>query len=869
MTTTAQDGDAVGGDPHGGKRRHNKHVLNSLVRNEKRIDESPPVILHLEGEDTADRTSWKRSLETLGERKFTTDEAHRASFCEAVEQLRLEAQDRAQDGAPLGVPTPEVFFDQLARMADHTKPGNDTIPGVAWRHTPHFMKLELYRVFVERVKDTKWDYHGVESWDVFELLGIRKTNVPTDFGDFRWLGIMDQVSKLYCATVYAAAVPVLRPIPRARSFGYRKGSKVDDCFGVLFEIVRFATKWGMPCVLGAQDVQTAFDSVEHAHAVATLRAARATPHQVLALAREMQGKTVTMHVPGIAKTDGINMSKALKTGGRIDPLVFSRMFDEILDQLEGEWDALGVGFALPDSGCRLPSVTWVDNNFLLARSFAEFEFMCKGITDAIWDKYRWKWKPSSLEILATNVEVPARKEFFECDAERGLRYALVDTMVALGGKLDPRRPDQALLRHRLQKGEASFHKYRRHLVGKAPVSLKLQAWATRPRASAMFLLPLLHWTKSLLMEVVRWERLHLRRIFRMRRAPGEGQMKYNKRTLQKLERWYNVCRFKPIHIIILERFYSEFLRSGSYGHAADMVRQERDAAWWVLMRGHSTTKRKRQAPDLVHTRRGDHSSPDDWMVEVWGLHWRAKLADHLKQYDVVAGRKTFVVEACSALQLPKPQNFYLTAVSDGVVDDRGEEDPCPAGLSALPLPEPLGRDALFISHSSDRCQVEFCVDNLTVAGLANGTMAITNAKYEQRVHNIWRNLTNLFLHHVDYKANRLDPVDWRPREWNTGADYLVKFAIATSSSGSTLDRNMIKTFAGQAAALQLYSDGGFVKGKGGAYGVQLIGHTRDDEHSERVLVGYLYHFEPEATSAFDMELRGLDTAVGMIRKSFT
>ena len=85
------------------------------------------------------------------------------------------------------------------------------------------------------------------------------------------VGNMDQVFKLYCATVYGAIAPILKPITRARSYGYRKGASVDDCFSVLFESLCFAVKWGAKLVLGAQDVETAFDSVEHVDALRVLR----------------------------------------------------------------------------------------------------------------------------------------------------------------------------------------------------------------------------------------------------------------------------------------------------------------------------------------------------------------------------------------------------------------------------------------------------------------------------------------------------------------------------------------------------------------------------------------------------------------------
>ena len=95
----------------------------------------------------------------------------------------------------------------------------------------------------------------------------------------------------------------------------------------------------------------------------------------------------------------------------------------------------------------------------------------------------------------------------------------------------------------------------------------------------------------------------------------------------------------------------------------------------------------------------------------------------------------------------------------------------------------------------------------------------------------------------------------------------MKYAIATSTSGGTLDAKAIGKFARRAVALQFYSDGGLVRDMGGAYGIQLIGHIGDEEKPERVQVGYLFNFDPGATSAFDVELRGLGTAVEILLKA--
>lgn len=194
---------------------------------------------------------------------------------------------------------------------------------------------------------------------------------------------MDQVFRLYCATIYSAACPLMRPLNRASSFGYRKWASVDGCSGVLFELICVCSKWGMVLVIAAKDIRTAFDSVEHVEAINTLSSANASRHQVLALSREMQGKQIRINVPGIAKTDGMLMSKALKTGGRIESVTFTRMFDEIFDQLETEWDSLGYFYSLPDLKHRFSSVIWADNNFILS------EFICNSLSEAIRDRFTW------------------------------------------------------------------------------------------------------------------------------------------------------------------------------------------------------------------------------------------------------------------------------------------------------------------------------------------------------------------------------------------------------------------------------------------------------------------------------------------------
>ena len=309
--------------------------------------------------------------------------------------------------------------------------------------------------------------------------------------------------------------------------------------------------------------------------------------------------------------------------------------------------------------------------------------------------------------------------------------------------------------------------------------------------------------------------------------------------------------------------YANLLREQGYGELASIVRRERDAAWWETQRSTSSSKRKREAPDLVHARRGDHVSADDFMVKIWGLHWRQELQSHTRDHERLDGCRKFVAKACEALRLPEPPRFFLDKRSRDIGEPIMSPIP-PLSLDELPMPLALDRDAFFFHHSSNKVQLEFVVDNLSVAGLANATQAVTNPMHEHTVHSVRTNLFQLYQGFFGYKGGYLDPVDWRAREWNGGADFLVKYAMGTQSSGGNLTHQAVRDQFGQAVGLQCFSDGGFSPGVGGGFGVQIVGYKGPRGLSSRFTVGYLYCFVNSAKSAFEMEMAGINMATAFV-----
>ena len=559
------------------------------------------------------------------------------------------------------------------------------------------------------------------------------------------------------------------------------------------------------------------------------------------------------------------MAKALETGGRREPDIFVRMFDEAVNWIEKEWTVLGLGFVLPESGVTIRSAVWVDNCFLLAADVQQYKYMARTLSEILYRWYGWHWKDDSLEIIAVNTDCPEAQISVEVD-DIIYKYCVVDSMVALGGLLSKTHPDEALLQYRIAKGDKSFYKFRRHLIGKAPVSLKLRAWATRPRATALFLCQTVHWNRTLLMDTVRWERRHLRRVFRMRSAgPAESRMQYNQRTARKLERWYNHCCFKPIHIVILERYHAYMWHERDYGAPAGKIRRERDAQWWETAKA-LTNSRKRKHEDMTHARGGHHTHVDELMVQATGLDWRSTFDSCATRSDWDRTRMDFVIRACAALGLPPPPASYTRAArnpNEATANDATES----YRLEDVPLPLELNRDRLFFNHGAGSVGLEFAVDSQCVAGLANATLAVHNPMYDPCVRRIRNGLAKLYTTGWSYKADYMDPVDWRPREWNAGADYLANYALAEKTSGSTLTPDLLQqmfvTTRADKGAVQVFTDGGYTT-TGGAYGIQMVAWSERDGMIHRRVAGYLYAYFPDAHSAFQMEVMALDRAVELM-----
>lgn len=72
------------------------------------------------------------------------------------------------------------------------------------------------------------------------------------------------------------------------------------------------------------------------------------------------------------------------------------------------------------------------------------------------DRFDWRWKPTSLEVLLVNLEADVGNKTVQA-GDVQLTFAIKDQIDVLGGVLARNGTNAALIEHRLRKGENAFY----------------------------------------------------------------------------------------------------------------------------------------------------------------------------------------------------------------------------------------------------------------------------------------------------------------------------------------------------------------------------------------------------------------------------
>eukprot|EP00959_Pyramimonas_sp_CCMP1952_P191376 4001563-Pyramimonas_sp.AAC.1 len=129
--------------------------------------------------------------------------------------------------------------------------------------------------------------------------------------------------------------------------------------------------------------------------------------------------------------------------------------------------------------------------------------------------------------------------------------------------------------------------------------------------------------------------------------------------------------------------------------------------------------------------------------------------------------------------------------------------------------------------------------------MANPTVVVSDPFYLPCVRQIRACLADCSTSAFGCKGGYLEPVVWRPREWNTGTYYLVNLAMSAQSNGRGLNADIVRRAIASGETLQMFPGGGH-NGEAWASGVQAITHRTRGAH----MIGYVHVYVPDALSAF-------------------
>ena len=109
--------------------------------------------------------------EVTGHRSFANtrlghraDTAHSDAFLEFGRGCTAKHVRTKIGALPAGAPSFLDFLDELANMKERAAAGADMVEARAWRYCPHWLKTQLYDLFLARFKSCEWHKTDVAEW---------------------------------------------------------------------------------------------------------------------------------------------------------------------------------------------------------------------------------------------------------------------------------------------------------------------------------------------------------------------------------------------------------------------------------------------------------------------------------------------------------------------------------------------------------------------------------------------------------------------------------------------------------------------------------------------------------------------------------
>ena len=490
------------------------------------------------------------------------------------------------------------------------------------------------------------------SWEEVDLVAIKKCiGKAIKLADFRYIAKTPTLQKWYLACLIKVLRRHLKP-SKVHIYGFRKFCSTSMISESLRRMLHLSREWGSSIVIISADILKAFGSLNHEVFAEGLLRRGAHPGLVNAFMQEYYDLRGRVSIADSGHSEWFEFSKGGRQGGSETPGLFNTIMEMIAEPLVESWKARGFGWVM-DEMDPFTHAVWANNWFLVGKSVEEAMIMMKELTQAVLSS-GLRWKPESLEMMTSMAMAQVQGETFVASDGSVINIKAVEVLSVLGILRDRGGNTGTSVDFRLSRAEACFWKNFGVLsVKEGGVRDRLVAFSATVDSTLLHGACGWHCNKKLFDEIKAWENIKLRRMFGMKRIPGEGRFEYNVRASRKIAGWFDKLGLPRLHHRLLQAVFrwAPVTQSWKLECGDTPLKQlwniRTKASWheqhevWLML-------------DLTNKGKWRHRKPgslltwEQLLVDTVGLHWRNLTG------DAPAWRKTtssWMTSACEHLRL--------------------------------------------------------------------------------------------------------------------------------------------------------------------------------------------------------------------------
>ena len=473
------------------------------------------------------------------------------------------------------------------------------------------------------------------------------------------------------------------------------------------------------------------------------------------------------------------------------------------------------------------------------------------------------WKLSSLEVLSggnagdcvlnIDITIPQVGEY---------RLKQQQKLLVLGVCPDAYGSTDASLSHCLTHGTACFWSLARELQGRATLREKVDAWRASPVATTLHGCSSWAVSKHVVARIRRWELMSLRKVFRLRRRPGEGFMTYNVRTARWLDKMHVDFLLPHAHHQLLRKILQAAWRESTFQdntgeNLLAVARNYKSLLWWTGIK--DLPYKTRLAQGAAHNRQGPTVTYENVFVDLMGETWREtrNACNNFLEWRHHCDR--LVDQLCAKWRIPLlPQRQAVGHIPCFQDSRRSDYE----ALAGSPFSEKRHQDD-DRWEPGRRCFL-FIMDSQVVSRILNGKMHLATGEHMPLFTRIGKRMA--FLLGGGWQPPRLydNPFEWRPRCYNTRADALCSIVLDTCAEIKYTSDDLHDVLQLQPNFL-VYTDGA-CRGDGvSAFAWVIYLVVFDGKEYSHVTVALQGRLVQENLSSFITEALAVDGASEMLR----